>query len=100
MQSDNQRMIEYISRLQAENDIISSAQTLLQLESTMNKVDIKWTRNYLSQEEVEDAAIDATTKASMTSTTTLPFQSLPPKSKDKHLTSDKEAHSDLSDMED
>lgn len=65
-------MMESISRLQTENDILSSAQTLLQDESTKNRVNIKWIRNYLDQNEAKDAAPDVA-KASKTLTTTSPF---------------------------
>lgn len=65
-------MMESISRLQTENDILSSAQTLLQDESTKNRVNIKWIRNYLDQNKAKDATPDVA-KASKTLTTTSPF---------------------------
>lgn len=95
-------MVKTMTYLINDTDLISSAHTILQVESKKTCVDIQWIRNYLGQEDADDAAIDvvATAKSSKTFSTVFPFQSPPPVSNEEHLFSDEDGHEDLSDIED
>ncbi|KAB1219111.1 hypothetical protein CJ030_MR3G008422 [Morella rubra] len=101
MQGTQEKLVEAMARLIHDNDLLTTATNVFQAESSKNRADIQWIRQYLGQEEAAAAAAPtlAPTNPSTNPSSEFPFSSQPHPSKTEYFSSDGDNHDDLSDME-
>ncbi|KAB1222952.1 hypothetical protein CJ030_MR2G019471 [Morella rubra] len=90
-----------MARLIHDNDLLTTATNVFQAESSKNRADIQWIRQYLGQEEA--AELLPLRLLQPIPQRTLPRSSLPRLNliplKTEYFSSDGDNHDDLSDME-
>jgi hypothetical protein len=91
MQCSQAQLFQAMGRLINDNDILIAANTVLQAESSKNRADIQWMRQYLGQEEAEDAAAAPSSA--------IPSSSQPQPSATEYFSSDEDNHDGLSDVD-
>ncbi|KAB1203560.1 hypothetical protein CJ030_MR8G015383 [Morella rubra] len=101
MQGTQEKLVEAMARLIHDNDLLTAATSVLQAESSKNRADIQWIRQYLGQMEATAAAAHtlAPTNPSTNPSSAFPSSSQPHPSDTEYFSSDGDNHDDLSDME-
>ncbi|KAB1213514.1 hypothetical protein CJ030_MR5G003416 [Morella rubra] len=101
MQGTQEKLVEAMARLIHDNDLLTAATSVLQAESSKNRADIQWIRQYLGQMEAAAAAAPtlAPTNPSTNPSSAFPSSSQPHPSDTEYFSSDGDNHDDLSDME-
>ncbi|KAB1222592.1 hypothetical protein CJ030_MR2G004926 [Morella rubra] len=82
-----------------DNDLLTAATSVLQAESSKNRADIQWIRQYLGQMEAVAAPTLAPTIPSPHPSSAFPSSSQPYPSDTKYFSYDGDNHDNLSDME-
>ncbi|KAB1224866.1 hypothetical protein CJ030_MR1G013962 [Morella rubra] len=101
MQGTQEKLVDAMARLIHDNDLLTAATIVLQAESSKNRADIQWIRQYLGQEEAAEAAAPtlAPTNPSTNPSSEFPSSSQPHPSETEYFSYDGENHEDLSDIE-
>ncbi|KAB1200944.1 hypothetical protein CJ030_MR0G005880 [Morella rubra] len=90
MQGSQAKLLQAMDRLILENDLLTASNIVLQAESSKNRADIQWIRQYLGQEEADDAAAPSSA---------VPSSSQPQPSATEYFSSDEDNHEGLSDLD-
>ncbi|KAB1203562.1 hypothetical protein CJ030_MR8G015385 [Morella rubra] len=101
MQGTQEKLVEAMAHLIHDNDLLTAATSVLQAESSKNRADIQWIRQYLGQMEATATAAHtlAPTNPSTNPSSAFPSSSQPHPSDTEYFSSDGDNHDDLSDME-
>ena len=90
MQGSQAKLLQAMDRLIFENDLLTASNIVFQAESSKNRADIQWIRQYLGQEEADDAAAPSSA---------VPSSSQPQPSATEYFSSDEDNHEGLSDLD-